>query len=172
MSNKVMELNRNQIEQMRKQADYNLQIYDEIQKHKAEMLEMKTEFKELYTEMKEEFEEFKNTVPLTGPQADRLHMFATKKGHQFTKQFFGQEVSQELYMKKFGHLIRGIYTAIKKRFEVNKYTLVRRVDGEQAIAFVENLTLKDLPQNYMRLTDSQIDTAARHGDYNVLEKLG
>ena len=51
------------------------------------------------------------------------------------------------------------------------YYIATLPEGEQAIAFVENLTLDDLPQNYMRLTDSQIDTATRHGDYGILERL-
>lgn len=165
MSNQVMDLNKAQMEQMVAQANSIYQMYNEL-------TEMKSEFRGLYDEIREEFDDFKNTVPLTGPQADRLHAFCSRKGHQFTREYFGQEVSQELYSKKYGHLIRGIFTVIKKKYEVNKYNQVRRVDGEQAIAFVENLTLKDLPQNYKRLTDSQIDTAARHGDYNVLEKLG
>ncbi|WP_426704427.1 ORF6C domain-containing protein [Staphylococcus shinii] len=165
MSNQVVDLNRAQMEQMVAQANSIYQMYNEL-------TEMKSEFRGLYDEIREEFDDFKNSVPLTGPQADRLHAFCSRKGHQFTREYFGQEVSQELYSKKYGHLIRGIFTVIKKKYEVNKYNQVRRVDGEQAIAFVENLTLNDLPQNYKRLTDSQIDTAARHGDYNVLDKLG
>ncbi|WP_145232835.1 ORF6C domain-containing protein [Staphylococcus arlettae] len=165
MSNQVVDLNRAQMEQMVAQANSIYQMYNEL-------TEMKSEFRGLYDEIREEFDDFKNTVPLTGPQADRLHAFCSRKGHQFTREYFGQEVSQELYSKKYGHLIRGIFTVIKKKYEVNKYNQVRRVDGEQAIAFVENLTLNDLPQNYKRLTDSQIDTASRHGDYNVLDKLG
>lgn len=165
MSNQVVDLNKAQMEQMVAQANSIYQMYNEL-------TEMKSEFRGLYDEIRKEFDDFKNTVPLTGPQADRLHAFCSRKGHQFTKEYFGQEVSQELYSKKYGHLIRGIFTVIKKKYEVNKYNQVRRVDGEQAIAFVENLTLDDLPKNYKRLTDSQIDTATRHGDYNVLDKLG
>ncbi len=165
MSNQVVDLNRAQMEQMVAQANSIYQMYNEL-------TEMKSEFRGLYDEIREEFDNFKNTVPLTGPQADRLHAFCSRKGHQFTREYFGQEVSQELYSKKYGHLIRGIFTVIKKRYEVNKYNQVRRVDGEEAIAFVENLTLDDLPRNYKRLTDSQIDTASRHGDFNILEKLG
>ncbi|PTK32245.1 MULTISPECIES: ORF6C domain-containing protein [Staphylococcus] len=165
MSNQIMELTRNQMENMVAQANSILQMYDEI-------TEMKSEFRGLYDEIRKEFDDFRNTVPLTGPQADRLHSFCSRKGHQFTREYFGQQVSQELYSKKYGHLIRGIFTVIKKKYEVNKYNQVRSVDGEDAIAFVESLTLDDLPINYKRLTDSQIDTAERHGDYGVLERLG
>ncbi|MCE5035324.1 MAG: ORF6C domain-containing protein [Staphylococcus haemolyticus] len=164
MSNQIMELTRNQMENMVAQANSILQMYDEI-------TEMKSEFRGLYDEIRKEFDDFRNTVPLTGPQADRLHSFCSRKGHQFTREYFGQQVSQELYSKKYGHLIRGIFTVIKKKYEVNKYNQVRSVDGEDAIAFVESLTLDDLPINYKRLTDSQIDTAERHGDYGVLERL-
>ncbi|WP_210136402.1 ORF6C domain-containing protein [Staphylococcus sp. GDK8D68P] len=164
MSNQVVDLNRAQMEQMVAQANSIYQMYNEL-------TEMKSEFRGLYDEIREEFNDFKNTVPLTGPQADRLHAFCSRKGHQFTRQYFGEEVSQELYSKKYGHLIRGIFTSIKRKYEVNKYNQVRRVDGEDAISFVENLTLDDLPRNYKRLTDSQIDTATRHGDYGILERL-
>ncbi|MGX0038741.1 hypothetical protein ACUXSK_001689 [Staphylococcus warneri] len=178
MSNQVMELTRNQMENMVAQANSILQMYDDIADAKNEIRETKKdialtkdELLALNKEIREEFDNFQNTVPLTGPQADRLHSFCSRKGHQFTREYFGQQVSQELYSKKYGHLIRGIFTVIKKKYEVNKYNQVRRVDGEDAIAFVESLTLDDLPINYKRLTDSQIDTAERHGDYGILERL-
>lgn len=133
---------------------------------------LRDEVKQTAQRTERRLHKIETTYPMLDTEADRLQSIATIKAHQFTSQFFGEEVSQELYMKKFGHLISGIYRSVKKEFHVRKYTLVLHVEAEQAIAFVENLTLKDLPQNYMRLTDSQIDTAARHGDYNVLEKLG
>ena len=112
------------------------------------------------TKSEKKLHSFKNTLPLTGPQANRLHSFCSRKGHQFTREYFGQQVSQELIFKKIRTPYQGIPTAISKEdIEVNKYNQVRRIDGEQAIAFVENLTLDDLPKNYKRLTDSQIDTA-------------
>lgn len=133
---------------------------------------LRDEVKQTAQRTERRLHKIETTYPMLDTEADRLQSIATIKAHQFTSQFFGEEVSQELYMKKFGHLISGIYRSVKKEFHVRKYTLVLHVEADQAIAFVENLTLKDLPQNYMRLTDSQIDTAARHGDYNVLEKLG
>ncbi|EGQ3200423.1 TPA: ORF6C domain-containing protein [Staphylococcus pseudintermedius] len=179
MSNQVIDLNRAQMEQMVTQANSIYQMYNEMVETKKEIIEVKdsiaktdTKLMELYGEIRKEFDDFKNTVPLTGPQSDRLHSYCSRKGHQFTKDYFGEVVSQELYSKKYGHLIRGIFTVIKKKYEVSKYNQVRRVDGEEAIAFVENLTLNDLPTNYLRLTDAQKDTAARHGDYRILERLG
>lgn len=133
---------------------------------------LRDEVKQTAEKTERRLHKIETTYPMLDTEADRLQSIATIKAHQFTSQFFEEEVSQELYMKKFGHLISGIYRSVKKEFHVRKYTLVLHVEAEQAIAFVENLTLKDLPQNYKRLTDSQIDTAARHGDYNVLEKLG
>lgn len=171
MSNQVATLTRNQMENMVAQANSILQMYDEITELKMEMADMNSEFRKLYEEIKKEFEDFKNTVPLTGPQADRLYAVCTRKGHQLTKQYFGEEVSQELYSKKFGHLVKGVYKAIRKKFEVNKYNQVKRVECEVAIAFTESLTLSDLPKNYLRLTDHQIDVAERHGDFEVLKRL-
>ena len=178
MSNQVMKLTRNQMENMVTQANSILQMYDEIvetkneiRETKADIAHTKNELLSLYKEIKKEFEDFKNTVPLTGPQADRLYAVCTRKGHHLTKQYFGEEVSQELYSKKFGHLVKGVYTAIRKKFEVNKYNQVKRVECEVAIAFTESLTLSDLPKNYLRLTDHQIDVAERHGDFEVLKRL-
>lgn len=186
MSKNLIDISRRQADQLVQQAEMSRGLLDKILEHerkmeenKREMTEMKNEIidvkdnsENLYLEIKGKFEAFENTVPLTGPQADRLHSFCSRKGHQFTREYFDQQVSQELYSKKYGHLIRGIFTVIKKRYEVSKYNQVRRVDGEEAIAFVESLTLNDLPKNYLRLTDTQKDTAARHGDYRILERLG
>lgn len=135
-----------------------------ISKIVTEMQELKTEMESLYGEVKEEFEKFKETIPLSGPEADRLQSFAYKKAHQFTEEFFGKKVSQELYMKKFGHLISGVYRQVKNKYGVSKYTQVKHMNAEDAITFVQSLELKDLPSNYLRLTDSQEETALKHSD--------
>ena len=77
MSNQVATLTRNQMENMVAQANSILQMYDEITELKMEMADMNSEFRKLYEEIKKEFEDFKNTVPLTGPQADRLYAVCT-----------------------------------------------------------------------------------------------
>ena len=85
MSNQVMELTRNQMENMVTQANSILQMYDEIvetkneiRETKADIAHTKNELLSLYKEIKKEFEDFKNTVPLTGPQADRLYAVCTR----------------------------------------------------------------------------------------------
>lgn len=171
MSNQVMELNRAQMEQMVRQANSALQMYDKIIEVEQRVNKAESRMNQTAEKTERRLHKIETTYPLLDTEADRLQSIATIKAHQFTGQFFGEEVSQELYMKKFGHLISGIYRSVKKEFNVRKYTLVLHVEAEQAIAFVENLTLNNLPQNYKRLTDSQIDAATRHGDYGILERL-
>lgn len=172
MSNQVMELNRAQMEQMVRQANSALQMYDKIIEVEQRVIKTENRINQTAEKTERRLHKIETSYPMLDTEADRLQSMATIKAHQFTSHFFGEEVSQELYMKKFGHLISGIYRTVKKEFHVRKYTLVLHVDAEQAISFVENLTLDELPKNYKRLTDSQIDTAERHGDFNVLEKLG
>ena len=49
---------------------------------------------------------------------------------------------------------------------------MKHVDAEKAVAFVEQLKLTDLPPRFLRLTDHQIDVAERHGDFEILKRLG
>ncbi|MCI2949865.1 ORF6C domain-containing protein [Staphylococcus haemolyticus] len=164
MSNQTMELSRTQMENMVAQAQSALQMYDKIVEIEERMNQTA-----LRTEIR--LDKIENSYPLLDTEADRIQSMAMIKARQFTKQLFAQEVSQELFSKKFGHIISGVYRAIKNQFHVRKYTLVKHVDAEKAVAFVEQLKLTDLPPRFLRLTDHQIDVAERHGDFEVLKRL-
>lgn len=172
MSNQVIDLNKAQMEQMVTQANSIYQMYNEISDMKEEIIEVKNIAVQTNARTEKRLEKIENSYPMLDTEADRLQSIATIKARQFTKEFFKENVSNELFSRKFGHLISGVYKMVKKEFHVRKYTLIRHVEAEKAIAFVENLNLNDLPQNYLRLTDTQKDTAARHGDYRILERLG
>ncbi|MCE4963027.1 hypothetical protein [Staphylococcus haemolyticus] len=172
MSNQVIDLNKAQMEQMVTQANSIYQMYNEISDMKEEIIEVKNIAVQTNARTEERLKKIENSYPMLDTEADRLQSIATIKARQFTKEFFKENVSNELFSRKFGHLISGVYKMVKKEFHVRKYTLVRHVEAEKAIAFVESLTLNDLPKNYLRLTDTQKDTAARHGDYGILERLG
>ncbi len=172
MSNQVIDLNKAQMEQMVTQANSIYQMYNEISDMKEEIIEVKNIAVQTNARTEKRLEKIENSYPMLDTEADRLQSIATIKARQFTKEFFKENVSNELFSRKFGHLISGVYKMVKKEFHVRKYTLVRHVEAEKAITFVESLTLNDLPKNYLRLTDTQKDTAARHGDYRILERLG
>ena len=81
---------------------------------------LRDEVKQTAEKTERRLHKIETTYPMLDTEADRLQSIATIKAHQFTSQFFGEEVSQELYMKKFGHLISGIYRSVKKEFHVRK----------------------------------------------------
>ena len=55
-----------------------------------------------------------NSYPMLDTEADRLQSIATIKARQFTKEFFKENVSNELFSRKFGHLISGVYKMVKR----------------------------------------------------------
>ena len=130
----------------------------------TEMLELKTEMTSLYEDIREEFEEFRKTIPLSGPEADRLKILAQKKAYELTTTYFNKKVSDELFSKKYGHIISGVYTAIRSHFEVSKYNQVRHKEAARAFDFVKNLKIDDLKPNYLRLTDVQYEISLKHDD--------
>ena len=108
MSNQTMELSRTQMENMVAQAQ-SVQMYDKIVEIEERMNQTA-----LRTEIR--LDKIENSYPLLDTEADRIQSMAMIKARQFTKQLFAQEVSQELFSKKFGHIISGVYRAIKINF--------------------------------------------------------
>lgn len=136
----------------------------EMRKMHTDTNDKLTEMRDLYEDIKYEFEEYKKTIPLSGPEADKLQSLAHSKAYEFTKLYFGKEVSEELFSKKYGHLIRGVYTRIKKHFAVSKYNQVKHHEAKDAYEYVNTTDITDLGNHYLRLTNSQYETSVKNGD--------
>ncbi|AKS73656.1 hypothetical protein RN70_06955 [Staphylococcus schleiferi] len=179
MSKNLIDISRRQADQLVQQAEMSRGLLDKILEHEREMKENKREMydfrNEMYdmqTTLDDRFEKLEKNLTITHGEAKFIKAKVAEKSYQLVNQYFTEKVSDELYHKKRCHFITGLYSVLNKHFNSITYTTIKHIDYENAMQLLENASLESLSLNYLRLTDTQKDTAARHGDYRILERLG
>lgn len=178
MSKNLIDISRTQADQLVQQAEFSRGLLNKMEQHEQKMNHFENEMNRFGNEMTEKenkldsrFEDLEKNLTLTHGECKFIKSKVAEKSYVLTNKFFDEEVSNELYHKKRCHFITGIYSSLNKKFNAITYTTIKHIYFDEAMSFVQTLTLDDLPKNYKRLTDSQIDTATRHGDYGILERL-
>ncbi|OHS43548.1 ORF6C domain-containing protein [Staphylococcus sp. HMSC65H10] len=179
MSKNLIDISRRQADQLVQQAEMSRGLLDKMLEHEREMEETKKEMREFSYKMHDmektlddRFKKLEKNLTLTHGEAKFIKAKVAEKSYQLVNQYFTEKVSDELYHKKRCHFITGLYSMLNKHFNSITYTTIKHIDYENAMRLLENANLESLNQNYLRLTDTQKDTAARHGDYRILERLG
>jgi len=119
---------------------------------------------DLRDEVKQDIKEMRDDTHVTRRESSKIRSAVKTKSNILTFRLFGKKVSDELFLKKSGHMTAGIYTQIKEQFNVSSYLDVRHVDFENVISFVRRLTLEDFAAYQLRITDKQQEVADKHGD--------
>ena len=178
MSKNLIDISRSHADQLVQQAEFSRELLNKMVEHEKKMEENEQkmdvfENKMIDTEQKLDtrFEKLEKNLTLTHGECKFIKANVMEKSYQLANQYFEEKVSNELYHKKRCHLMKGLYSLLNKHFNSITYTTIKHVDFENAMQLVRNATLDSLSKNYLRLTDSQIDTATRHGDYGILERL-
>ncbi|WP_192977817.1 ORF6C domain-containing protein [Mammaliicoccus vitulinus] len=164
MSKNVLELNRSHMEQMREQADFNLQMYDKIKEHELKMDEHDKKMQEVENTVLSKITDLENNLSITHGECKFIKSKVSEKSYGLANQYFLNNVSDELFHKKRIHFLIGIYHALNKHFNSITYTTIRHIDFDKAMQFIEEIKVSDLPPNYWRLTDKQKELAERKGD--------
>ncbi|APT17182.1 ORF6C domain-containing protein [Staphylococcus epidermidis] len=178
MSKNLIDISRRQADQLVQQAEFSRELFIKMEEHDKKMKEQDEKMNEFESKMidtenrlnKRMEENEKNNV-LSRGEGKYIQSKVGERSYYLTDQFFKEHVSKELYHKKRCHFIQGIYSTLNKHFNSITYTTIRHVDFAKAMEFIGNLELVNMPPHFLRLTDKQIDTAERHGDYGILERL-
>lgn len=142
---------------IKQQANMVIKSVEQIQEVREEMYQMRDEFKK-------DVEEIRSTYPLNRGEAILLNTAIKNKAHELTTEYFGKQVSRELFSKKRVHISMGLGHQLKKAFNSITYNTIRHLDYDDAKRFVNEFTLENLPTHYLDLTEKQYEVSAKNGD--------
>lgn len=104
--------------------------------------------KQMHTDMTEKVEEVqimvqevRDSVTLTDTECFQLQQAVRIKSNELTKHRYKE--SDESFKDMVGRYRRMIWSKLKQRFEVAKYSHIRRIDFDDSIDFVRDFRLED-----------------------------
>lgn len=105
-----------------------------------------------------------DSVTLTYEEQQQFKSVANKKAARLTNEYLrgkygsSQYGGANLHMKKLGQFRANIYRHTKKKFNIPRYSALRRIDLHEAISFVDHLHLNSFEDYEVRMTDTQLET--------------
>lgn len=178
MSKNLIDISRRQADQLVQQAEFSRELFNKmleqdkkIDEHNKKMEEFESKMIDTEIRLNKRMEENEKNNVLSHGEGKFIKSKVGERSYYLVNKFLKEEVSKELYHKKRCHFIQGIYSTLNKQFNSITYTTIRHVDFEKAMEFVGGLELADLPVHFLRLTDKQIETAERYGDFEILKRL-
>lgn len=148
---------REQIKRSNEHGELMLQMFDEFQ-------DMKNDMELKHKKMTGMIERIEETYPINNAEAEMLHSEIVKKGWMFAKQYFDERVSDSLFHSKRTHLQSGIKSLTRKKFKAIKFTTIRHLDFDEAMEYIARLSITELPSNYLKLTEKQLEIAEKNND--------
>lgn len=139
--NQMMEIVDNLL-QMERRVDSKIESFDlKLKNHDKEMNEFKSD-------VHDTFEEIKKEVTINYDQQKEVQSAVSSLANGFTETFYSDGMPEkvperyhdDLFKKKKGRYIRRIYARLKTRFNVVRYTAIRKVDYKSALDYIENIT--------------------------------
>ncbi len=136
---------------MIEQADYLPVIEKQLQLTEQQGAAIRMLFdglKQMHTDMTEKVEEVqimvqevRDSVTLTDTECYQLQNAVRLKSNELTKHRYKE--SDENFKDMVGRYRRMIWSKMKERFEVAKYSHIRRIDFDDSVDFVRNFRPED-----------------------------
>lgn len=105
------------------------------------MKQIENNVTERFEEVKGMVQEVRDSVTLTDFESYTVREAAKHKSSELTKDRYKE--SDEKFTTVFGKHLRLIYSKLKRKFEVAKYSHIRRVDFPDAVNFINTFVLED-----------------------------
>lgn len=122
---------------MRVMLEQMVQIESNV-KQIEENVEMK------FGEMSKMVKEVRESITLTDAECYELQHAVHSKSVELVKTYLnGDDVPKEEFSKLVGKFRRLIWKKVKERYQVARYTHIRRIDFSDAMNFVSGITLSD-----------------------------
>lgn len=147
----------NELALIKQQANMVIKAVEQMEEIKNEVYQMKDDFQK-------DIDEIRSTYPLNRGEALLLKHKVDGKTRELTREFFGKFVSKELFSAKKVHLSMGVHNSLKKRFNSITYNTIRHLDFDEAMEYIARLSITDLPSNYLKLTEKQLEIAEKNND--------
>ncbi|WP_342570403.1 ORF6C domain-containing protein [Paenibacillus sp. FSL R5-0749] len=105
------------------------------------MKQMQDDVAEKVGEVQMMVQEVRDSVTLTDSECYQLQSLVRKKSNTLTKDRYKE--SDEKFKDMVGRYRRMIWSKLKERFEVAKYSHVRRIDFDDAVDFIKEFRPED-----------------------------
>lgn len=105
------------------------------------MKQMQEDVAEKVGEVQMMVQEVRDSVTLTDAECYQLQSLVRKKSNGLTKDRYKE--SDEKFKDMVGRYRRMIWSKLKERFEVAKYSHVRRIDFDDAVDFIKEFRPED-----------------------------
>jgi uncharacterized protein YoxC len=105
------------------------------------MKQMQDDVAEKVGEVQMMVQEVRDSVTLTDAECYQLQSLVRKKSNGLTKDRYRE--SDEKFKDMVGRYRRMIWSKLKERFEVAKYSHVRRIDFDDAVDFIKEFRPED-----------------------------
>lgn len=118
-------------------------LFEGMKKMNDEMSEKEARVNEKVEDMQMMVQEVRDSVTLTDQECYQMQQAVKLKTNELTKHRYKE--SDMKFNQMVGKYRRLIWSKMKERFEVAKYSHIRRIDFADAIEFVQNF----LPEDYI-----------------------
>ncbi|OZQ66105.1 ABC transporter permease [Paenibacillus sp. VTT E-133280] len=118
-------------------------LFEGMKKMNDEMSEKEARVDEKVEDMQMMVQEVRDSVTLTDQECYQMQQAVKLKTNELTKHRYKE--SDMKFNQMVGKYRRLIWSKMKERFEVAKYSHIRRIDFADAIEFVQNF----LPEDYL-----------------------
>lgn len=135
-----------------------MEVVDHIERIEQSMIEMNGDTRALLKTVSD-------SVTLNYEEQNAYKAIVSSKSHAMAKNYFGDaDISQDFYLAKIGQFRSRIYSQVKKKFNVPRYSAIKRIDFDNAIQFVNLMSLESFEEWETRLTPRQREIAEMNGD--------
>lgn len=147
----------NQLVELQQQLENQLVIVKEMQIMKDDMTTMRDE-------IKQDVQELRDSITLTRSECREIQSKVQTRANQLTKQLFGKEVSDDLFILKSVHFRSIIYKRLKETLNIPRYYDIKRIDFKHAKQLIDMTRLDNLESYQKRLTPRQKEIAILNND--------
>ncbi|OMD87777.1 MULTISPECIES: ORF6C domain-containing protein [Paenibacillus] len=133
-TNQILAVVNQQLQVTEQQGAALRMMFEGLESFKADIIEHKEEVQMMVQEVRD-------SVTLTDAECYQLQHAVRLKSAQLTKDRYKE--TDEKFKDIVGRHRRSIWSKLKERFEVAKYSHIRRIDFEDAIEFIKTFRPED-----------------------------
>ncbi len=116
-------------------------LFDGMKRMSDDMTEKHTDMSEKVEEVQMMVQEVRDSVTLTDAECYQMQQAVKSKTNELTKHRYKE--ADVKFKDMVGRYRRLIWSKMKERFEVAKYSHIRRIDFDDAIEFVQTFQPED-----------------------------
>ena len=135
------------------------------------MSDFRSEMLDTENRLNKRMEENEKNNVLSRGEGKYIQSKVGERSYYLTDQFFKEHVSKELYHKNVVTLFKVF---IRHLIDILIQLLTQQLDmsTSKSYGIYRKSRISKYATSFLRLTDHQIDTAKRHGDFEILKRLG